>query len=55
MKKRGRLKIRQNIAPSTQSRVLCLGPKWRRLTRMPPTTTPKMPEGMVRQPMSMLA
>lgn len=55
MKKRGRVKSRQNSAPSRQRTLQRMGPRRRRLTRMPPTTMPTMAEGMERQPMSMLA
>lgn len=55
MKKRGRLRRRQNSIPSRQRMLQRMGPRRRRLTRKPPITMPMMAKGMVTQPMSRLA
>lgn len=55
MKKSGKLSSRHNSDPSRQRALHCMGLRWSRLTKTPPTTMPTMARGIVRQPRSRLA
>lgn len=55
MKKSGKLSTMHNSDPSRHRTLHCMGLRWSRLTKTPPSTMPTMAKGIARVPRSRLA